>query len=575
MEQPLAPSEVTNELHYPSGGYGGTAKSNMQSIISSNIQDNLGELTIAAPFLGVYNQPSLKQYASAPYSEGKTTIHYYSGKVAYAFALNFCLGVGVLGLPDQFNKTGFILAPIILFIVSILAFLNTVWILDTSARAEGLMRLMIIDDNQNIEENDTTPSLLMAQLKGDTNMYKIEPEFEITNRKFEVNQLVGMFLGRKLRRIYEFMTICHVIGACWSYTSVFGSAFAREIGIPFISNKCDISGSDDDVQCDQLYLFYVAIFAVLVIPLSIVDMSEQKYIQITMTLLRYVVIFTMSATAILLLYSYFIPNSEGGYDYKPNINTPNFGHGNKPMKLNGFITFIPVASFACAYQHGVPSLSQPVKHKQYLPFVYFSVSISCFLLFTLLGITVSLYFGNNVETPCTLSWGEFPGFKQNQLNKWWVYFIQYLIVLFPAGDVISAFPLNAVTLGNNMIAAFLSVKTASNKFYVILIRFICAFVPIVLACIVNDLGSILELAGTFVIFVCFFFPALIEYKSKKLCKRILMNPHGHKTPFTFWYCDDKILLFAMGFAIISFIASVYGTIDDMLSEEVPIDEIDD
>ena len=38
----------------------------------------------------------------------------------------------------------------------------------------------------------------------------------------------------------------------------------------------------------------------------------------------------------------------------------------------------------------------------------------------------------------------------------WALFISYLIVLFPPLDVVSAFPLNGLTLGNNMLTAFVT-----------------------------------------------------------------------------------------------------------------------
>jgi hypothetical protein len=38
----------------------------------------------------------------------------------------------------------------------------------------------------------------------------------------------------------------------------------------------------------------------------------------------------------------------------------------------------------------------------------------------------------------------------------WALIISYIVVLFPPLDVISAFPLNGLTLGNNLMTAFVT-----------------------------------------------------------------------------------------------------------------------
>ena len=40
--------------------------------------------------------------------------------------------------------------------------------------------------------------------------------------------------------------------------------------------------------------------------------------------------------------------------------------------------------------------------------------------------------------------------------------ISYLVVLFPPIDIISAFPLNAITLGNNLLCAFVEDERRPN-----------------------------------------------------------------------------------------------------------------
>ncbi len=62
-----------------------------------------------------------------------------------------------------------------------------------------------------------------------------------------------------------------------------------------------------------------------------------------------------------------------------------------------------------------------------------------------------------VNSQCNLNWQDYYGCAEvGPDNKpvghapGWAYFIRIIILIFPALDVMSAFPLNAVTLGNNL-----------------------------------------------------------------------------------------------------------------------------
>lgn len=48
--------------------------------------------------------------------------------------------------------------------------------------------------------------------------------FALTQHKFEMNQLVGLFLGARWQRAYEVTVMLYLVGALWSYTSVFGAS---------------------------------------------------------------------------------------------------------------------------------------------------------------------------------------------------------------------------------------------------------------------------------------------------------------------------------------------------------------
>jgi hypothetical protein len=59
-------------------------------------------------------------------------------------------------------------------------------------------------------------------------------------------------------------------------------------------------------------------------------------------------------------------------------------------------------------------------------------------------------------TQINLYWNKYLGCRSYDAKASpWAQFAQYIIILFPALDVMSAYPLNAMTLGNNLMVAFM------------------------------------------------------------------------------------------------------------------------
>ena len=70
----------------------------------------------------------------------------------------------------------------------------------------------------------------------------------------------------------------------WAYTSVFASSLAANVPLHFLSDvgKCDIE-KDSWEECGSHYLFFLAIFTVIVLPLGMLDLKEQRIVQVIMT----------------------------------------------------------------------------------------------------------------------------------------------------------------------------------------------------------------------------------------------------------------------------------------------------
>ena len=91
------------------------------------------------------------------------------------------------------------------------------------------------------------------------------PRFVLSHRKFEVVELVEMFLGRIMKVVYLIAVSLYLYGTVWSYTAVFANAFASHVSLGFIESH------------NGTYLFFVAIFAVVALGLACLDIKEQVW----------------------------------------------------------------------------------------------------------------------------------------------------------------------------------------------------------------------------------------------------------------------------------------------------------
>jgi hypothetical protein len=106
------------------------------------------------------------------------------------------------------------------------------------------------------------------------------------------------------------------------------------------------------------------------------------------------------------------------------------------------------------------------------------------------------------------------------LLQGWATFLSYMIVLFPPLDIMSAFPLNAITLGNNLLTSFVSSRhKQQQRKYIIPFRLLAAIPPIAGACGVPDLAPVLRYTGCIGVVIAFLFPCLLQWRSVQLWHR--------------------------------------------------------
>jgi amino acid permease len=422
----------------------------------------------------------------------------WSSWVGYCFSLNYILGVGILGIPHAITRAGITSGVVILAAVSIASYLPVLWII-------GAMRVHRSEQN-------------------------------------EVVDLVQSIMGSKWKLAYKVSVGVYLFGALWSYAAVFGTSMAAHI--PFLfnvnnGNSCDLY-TDQSAGCRTLYSIYIAIFAVIVVPLACKDLKDQKIVQITLSIMRFLTVFFMAGSVILAL-------SSGTRAKGSQIPKPTF---------DGLIAFLPIAIYSQVFHHSIPGLIRPLKNKESAPKIFAGVLLTTFLLYTLLGVSVGEYFGNLVDEACTINWAN----PDSPANK----YISYFIVLFPAFDVISAFPINAITLANNMLSeeAAESIAPQSAGKLRFIVRVLSGLLPIAGAFAVSNLDAILKWCGFLGVMIAFVFPALLSLYSRNYSAKnssdLILEEDSAEEALISKEKESKLSTFFDKFVNNSFV--IYGTL---------------
>ena len=242
-----------------------------------------------------------------------------------------------------------------------------------------------------------------------------KPSFEIvTSRKFEPSELCEVFVGRWLKVTYLIVLTGYSFLACLSYATVVGSALSVNIPLNFGSMK-ECIGNDflhrifpQDSHCGNAYRFCLFLFAVVVVPLSLLDLKEQAIVQFLLGALRFI---TLGAIIIFCLVHLFpgdlvIMDIGSVNETKSETNHSITSLKEIATKFNfdSWIVSIPVFIYAHILHQGIPGLTHPIKEKKWLRGYFNLLFLTIAVLYMTLGIVGSLWFRDTVIETVTLNW---------------------------------------------------------------------------------------------------------------------------------------------------------------------------
>eukprot|EP01038_Epipyxis_sp_PR26KG_P003962 gene3962-5681_t len=449
--------------------------------------------------------------------------------------------------------------------------------------------------------------------------------------ELEVTELALEFLGVKGKIIYQTALMALTYVGLLAYTQVFNDSFNKQI--LFLNENSHPLWS---------YLSPL-LFSCVVIPLSCFDLAEQIPAQVLMSILRFIslsILLFGTIIAIIIdpppkenytIHWNFIPSHSLSSSFFENmsillftvyssllssIKSTVFNSSSYSLPIiqwNGFGMMFTTAIFSQLFQHSVPGLIRPLSktYKKHIPTIFKYALITTSFLYITTGIFCVLYFGNDINQSVNLNfigftWGinkhgqghgdtnkAVDSSSMNSSNELLttnykssiIIFISMIVVLFPALDTLSVFPLIANTLGNNLYSSFphlfsfikqgiwnpfsILLSSSSSSFivdkisykrYVILIwRLIAAIPPIIASFIIKDLSLSLQFAGLCGIIVALIIPALLKRKSQV---RITLVPLSMQSAISYkiGYNNRYYSIIVILLAIIALLISLYQMI---------------
>jgi len=236
----------------------------------------------------------------------------------------------------------------------------------------------------------------------------MKPNFNLLlTRKFEQSEMSEIFFGRFMKYAYLIIFCLYMFSGTWAGATVVGSAWASNLPINFGSlQQCNEEEFHHNLipsgGCLGAYRFCIMLFAVMVIPLSLVELTEQKFLQVLLGLMR------LLTFGCLIVYSVANLISQPGYNPYNTTATFNgsyhsYSHQILKFDFDKWVLAIPIFVYAQILHQGIPSMTQPIRAKKWMKVFFGAVFTSTTLLYLSLGITMSLWFKSSTQETATLN----------------------------------------------------------------------------------------------------------------------------------------------------------------------------
>jgi amino acid permease len=417
--------------------------------------------------------------------------------------------------------------------------------------------------NEILNVSASQPNLILPEYDSRSRTGTMQSEMAVPEMGIEpeVVDLALAFLGPPGKTLYQVSLMCLTYAGLLAYAQVFQQTLTAQL-LPSAPP-----------------VFVIIIFGCIVVPLSCYDLTEQIFIQVSMFFLRFGMLgLLILGTVIAILIDPYDNDNIDVIVVDQVTNTqvypyPYFSADIPTANYAGFGAMFSTALFSQLFQHSVPGLIRPLSQedKAEAPQIFANAMITTASVYIVLGVTCVSYFGQAIKGSISLnfvgfSWGlNNPASSGNSETGGLgtvAGVASLVIVLFPALDTLSIFPLIANTLGNNLHSCFpesrkfvknsLSGEGSSagtvHRMTTIMWRLVASIPPIVISAFVTDISLSLQLAGICGIIVSLIIPSLLQrYSREKIhdMSSFLLTENPYSTSFSDNVYTNAVLVIAI------------------------------
>ena len=355
--------------------------------------------------------------------------------VGYGFFINAVVGAGFLSIPYAYQNGGWVLTlcfQVSAILLSLLLSFMTLEVTSRVASINALHRQGYIIPPVSVVNLFSLRQVFDPLLEGRV------PVPELTQQQYDVSHLVYVCLGRAWSYAYIVVLCVVFLGSLVAYTSTFGTSFASNVPLGSLST-CDVySNPSYNGNCRWKYMVFVGLFGVCMVYFTVVGLKKQWWMQIIFTFMRFLVI-----ALVVICCAYAIASHTHLDSNKPlNPAMPPLA------KFTHLGTVFSIILFSCLYQTNIPSIAVHIRNKQRnLPIILQAITITLLLIYIPLGLAAATAVPD-LKSMVTLAFRNYTAGAAS--SHGWTYVVEYIVILFPALDVFSVFPIMAITLADNI-----------------------------------------------------------------------------------------------------------------------------
>ena len=423
----------------------------------------------------------------------------------YAYTVNSVIGAGFLSVPWAFQQAGWLLSLCMQTLFLAVGWLLSNQLLEITSRVEAMKQ----SEEQGVP---IKPISLLNILRYGLNLSPEQhsllpcPEPALSEaRQYDLSEIVKLLMGGCWSIIYLICISLFLAGTLAAYINIFGTAFGSNL--PLL-DYCDYRQDYISQECWYQYWIYVTIFLVLMVYFTCEEFSEQIWMQLLMTCMRIIVMSCIIITCLLSIFWRY--NLTNDHEYKeaspPLQNWRTIGE-----------TF-PIFLFAGIYQTQYPGILSAIrKDKAVLKTSLSLVTATLLVFYTSMGLATAFAIPD-MPSNVSLAFQHYTAGQRERSD--WAKGLSLLIMLFPAIDVISIFPIIGHAISDNVMSLLYGedregLHHRKPKIYYGL-RVACILPSFLYAFLQVQFGDIVANSGLFCFYLTFFMIPLLHIAGRRL-----------------------------------------------------------